>query len=220
VREFNVNYKIKINENYDYGLYTDMSSIRKQIMPYFSDTKNVLNLFCYTGAFTLFALSLGATNVVSVDLSTKYLAWLQENLILNPELDESFHRSLNIPCDKALFQLKGEKRKFDLIICDPPSASSDGEKMTNALASYEELLPTMLEVLTPNGKIFAFLNTHQVSWKKFEERIEQIISSTPFFATAVIKKRFRLSDDYAPIKGFHEGDYLKGLMIELKPEQD
>jgi 23S rRNA (cytosine1962-C5)-methyltransferase len=193
-----------------------MSAIRKQLMPYFSEAKSVLNLFCYTGAFSLFALSLGAKNVVSVDLSSKYLAWLQENLGLNPELNQDFHHFLNSPTDKALVKLKSENKKFEIIVCDPPSTSSDGDKLTSAIKSYEQMLPMMLDLLEPNGKIFAFLNTHQISWNKFEEKLKLIISTTDYKDKAITGKRFKLSEDYLPIKGFHEGDYLKGIMIEFK----
>jgi 23S rRNA (cytosine1962-C5)-methyltransferase len=216
IKEFNLNYQIKINENYDYGLYTDMSAIRGQIQPYFKEAKKVLNLFCYTGAFSLFALSLGATEVVSVDLSSKYLAWLEENLLLNPYLNQAFHHFIHSASDKALLKFKSENKKFEIIICDPPSASSDGDKISNALKAYEQLLPLMLDVLEPNGKIFAFLNTHQISWNKFEEKLNQIISVTQYKDTVLTGKRFKLSEDYLPMKGFHEGDYLKGILVEFK----
>jgi 23S rRNA (cytosine1962-C5)-methyltransferase len=219
LKEFKINYHIKINENYDYGLYTDMSSIRKQLRPYLTDAKNVLNLFCYTGAFSLYALSLGANNVVSVDLSAKYLNWLEDNIKLNPELNSKNHQCLNSPTDKALLKLKASEQKFDIIICDPPSASSDGAKMTNAFSADEALLPLMVEVLAPKGKIFAFLNTHQISWNKFEDKLKLIISTSPFKNDIIIGKRFKLSDDYLPMKGFHEGDYLKGILIELKEKK-
>ncbi len=216
LQEYNVNYKIKINENYDYGLYSDMSAIRKQMLPFFSDAKKVLNLFCYTGAFSLFALSKGATEVISVDLSAKYLSWLEENLAINPQLKKESHFCMNLASEKALLKLKSENKKFDMIICDPPSASSDGDKLSNAFKSYEQLLPMMLDVLEPSGKIFAFLNTHQISWNKFEEKLKQIISSTDYKDNVLPGKRFKLSEDYLPIKGFYEGDYLKGIMIEFK----
>lgn len=216
LQEFNINYQIKINENYDYGLYTDMSAIRKQMVPYISKAKSVLNLFCYTGAFSLFALSHGATEVFSVDLSSKYLAWLQENLLLNPSLNAGFHHSVNLATDKALTKFKSENKKFEIIICDPPSASSDGDKISNALKSYEQLLPMMLDVLESNGKIFAFLNTHQISWAKFEEKLKQIIGTSQYKDNVIIGKRFKLSEDHLPIKGFYEGDYLKGILIEFK----
>jgi 23S rRNA (cytosine1962-C5)-methyltransferase len=214
--EYGINYQIRINEHYDFGIYTDMSAIRKQMVPYLGAAKSMLNLYSYTGAFSLFGLKHGMDNVVSVDLSSKYLAWLDENLALNPDLHKTKHTSQCQPSEKALEKLALEGVHFEAIICDPPSASSDGSTTSSALKSYEKLLPLMLKVLSQNGVLFAFLNTHHISWNKFEEKLKQIIAASDFNNQLVIGKRFKLSDDCHPLKGFHEGDYLKGFLIEFK----
>jgi 23S rRNA (cytosine1962-C5)-methyltransferase len=122
-----------------------------------------------------------------------------------------------MPCEQAMGKLILEKMKFEVIICDPPSASSDGNKFSSAIKSYESLLPQMLELLdTEKGKIFAFLNTHTISWNKFEEKLKSIIENSKFKNQVNIGKRFKLSEDCVPLKGFHEGDYLKGFLIEFK----
>jgi 23S rRNA (cytosine1962-C5)-methyltransferase len=217
LREFGLNYKIRVNEHYDFGIYSDMSAIRKTMKPYLESKKSFLNLFSYTGAFSVYALGLGFENVVSVDLSSKYLAWLDENIALNPKINPSFHQSFTMPCERALDKFSSEGKKFEVIVCDPPSASSDGQKITNALKSYETLLPQMLEVLDQeNGSLFAFLNTHTISWNKFEEKLKSIIDASSFKNKVIIGKRFKLAEDCVPLKGFHEGDYLKGFLIEFK----
>ncbi|MGZ3787934.1 MAG: class I SAM-dependent rRNA methyltransferase [Bacteriovorax sp.] len=218
--EFGVHYQIRINEHYDFGIYTDMSAIRKQMRPYLEKAKSLLNLYSYTGAFSLFALKLGAAQVVSVDLSQKYLNWLDENIALNsnlsPNLSKEHHSSLCMPSEKALEKLISEGAKFDAIICDPPSASSDGVTTSSALKSYEKLLPLMLKLLASEGSLFVFLNTHAISWNKFEEKLKQIIEASEFKNKINIGKRFKLNEDCLPLKGFHEGDYLKGLLLDFK----
>lgn len=216
LKEYGINYQIRMNEHYDFGIYTDMSSIRTQILPYLKQSHSLLNLYSYTGAFSLFAMNLGMPKVVSVDLSAKYLKWLDENIALNPQLDPSTHTSLCMRSEKALEKLISENAQFDSIICDPPSASSDGNSTSSALKSYEILLPQMLRLLAPTGSLFVFLNTHAISWNKFEEKLKQILSSTEFANKINIGKRFKLSDDCLPLKGFHEGDYLKGFLIDFK----
>lgn len=216
LNEFGINYHIRLNEHYDFGIYTDMSAIRKTMQPYLEKGQSLLNLFSYTGAFSLFALKLGAKKVVSVDLSSKYLQWLDENLGLNPELKPEYHSSLCMPSEKALEKLINEQVQFEMIICDPPSASSDGSITSSALKSYEKLLPLMLKLLTKNGSLFVFLNTHAISWTKFEEKLKQIVQASEFANTISIGKRFKLTDDCLPLKGFHEGDYLKGFLIDFK----
>lgn len=215
--EFNLNYQIKINQHYDFGIYSDMSAIRKNMRPYLEKKKSLLNLFSYTGAFSVYALGMGFEEVTSVDLSSKYLAWLDENLALNKAIDKARHTSLCMPSERAMDKLIGEKKKFEVIVCDPPSASSDGQKISSALKSYETLLPQMLELLdVENGQIFAFLNTHTISWNKFEEKLKSIIDTSAFKNKVIIGKRFKLNEDCLPLKGFHEGDYLKGFLIEFK----
>jgi 23S rRNA (cytosine1962-C5)-methyltransferase len=214
--EFGIQYQIRINEHYDFGIYTDMSAIRKVMKPYLQNAPSLLNLFCYTGAFSLFGLKLGAGRVVSVDLSAKYLAWLEENLELNPELEKNKHTSMCMPSEKALEKLIALGEHFEAIICDPPSASSDGTSTSSALKSYEKLLPLMLKLLNPKGSLFVFLNTHTISWNKFEEKLNQIINQSDFHNQMTIGKRFKLQEDCLPLKGFHEGDYLKGFLIEFK----
>ncbi len=216
LNEYGINYQIRLNEHYDFGIYTDMSAIRSQMKPYLEKSSSLLNLFSYTGAFSLFALKLGAKQVVSVDLSSKYLNWLEENIALNPEINSTFHQSLCMSSEKSLEKLISENVKFESIICDPPSASSDGTTTSSALKSYEKLLPLMLKLLAPNGSMFLFLNTHTISWNKFEEKLKQIISSSDYANKINIGKRFKLSDDCLPLKGFHEGDYLKGFLLDFK----
>ncbi len=216
LNEFGIHYQIRLNEHYDFGIYTDMSSIRKQMKNYLVKSQSLLNLYSYTGAFSLFAMKLGAKNVVSVDLSSKYLNWLEENIAINTELNPTFHKSLCMPSEKALEKLINEQAQFESIICDPPSASSDGSSTTNALKSYEKLLPLMLKLLSQNGSLFVFLNTHTISWNKFEEKLKSIIATTEFSNKVIIGKRFKLSEDCLPLKGFHEGDYLKGFLIDFK----
>jgi 23S rRNA (cytosine1962-C5)-methyltransferase len=195
-----------------------MSAIRKIMLPLVAEKKSFLNLYCYTGAFSLFALKNKFEKVVSVDLSGKYLDWLDENLALNDDINPDFHSRINAPCEKALAKLIDQKSEvFDVIVCDPPSASSDGQKFTNALKSYETLLPQMIKLLNPSGgKLFVFLNTHAISWNKFEEKCQSIISQSEFKNQMIVGKRLKLSEDCTPLKGFHEGDYLKGLVIEYK----
>lgn len=216
LNEYGINYQIRLNDHYDFGIYTDMSAIRNQMRTYLEKGQSLLNLFSYTGAFSLYALKLGAKNVVSVDLSLNYLSWLEENIALNPELNPEFHSSLNMPTERALEKLIHEQIKFEAIICDPPSASSDGSNTHSALKSYEKLLPSMLKLLSQKGSLFVFLNTHTVSWMKFEEKLKQIVAASEFANKINIGKRFKLSEDCLPLKGFHEGDYLKGFLIDFK----
>ncbi len=212
VQEFGINYHLRFDYRYDIGLYSDMSAIRKKLTNEFRNAGSVLNLYSYTGAFSLFALSHGATDVHSVDLSNDYIAWLEKNLELNPQLKAENHHSKIMSVEKALKQYIAEGKKFDLIVCDPPSFSSDGRKSQNALKSYEKLIPMMEECLSEKGRIVAFLNTHHVLRRKFNEKIEKLANE----CSLKVCKGLRMEEDCITLGGFPEGDYLKGMLLERK----
>lgn len=212
LQEFGLQYLIRLGSSYDHGLYTDMSSIRHALKKFVSLDSSVLNLFSYTGAFSLWSMKLGAKNVVSVDLSPKYIEWLQQNLGLNPDLNSAQHEALTMSVDEAMNKLVGEEKKFDLIICDPPSSSSDGEKRTSAIKAYKDLIKKMDQVLNPQGRMVLFLNTHQVTNQKFEKTIQDNLAELKL--NYKLGMRISLGQDCPTLKGFPEGSYLKGLVLE------
>lgn len=212
INEFGINYILKPTLAHDPGIYTDMSAVREQLFPILESSKSVLNLYSYTGAYSLAALSKGADDVHSVDLSQNYLDWLDDNLKENPGLDSSKHTSHCLSVEEALKKFKAEGKKFDLIICDPPSASSDGKKMAKATDTYARDLPLMDKLLSDNGHIVLFQNTHTLSWKKFNSTIDDVVKNKNLKLTS--KEQLRLAKD-CPLKGgFQEGDYLKGRVFQ------
>lgn len=212
LQEFGLQYLIRLGSSYDHGLYTDMSSIRHFLNKLVTTGSTVLNLYSYTGAFSLWAMKLGAKQVTSVDLSPKYIEWLQQNLGLNPELNGAEHESLTMSVDEALGKLKIEEKQFDLIICDPPSSSTDGEKRTSAIKSYIDLIRKMDLILNKSGKMVLFLNTHQVSAPKFEKTIQDNLHELKLSYKKL--SSLSLGQDCPTLKGFPEGSYLKGLVLE------
>jgi 23S rRNA (cytosine1962-C5)-methyltransferase len=212
LKEFGVDYHIDLTTYYDHGLYTDMAGLRKKLSPEFKG-KKVLNLYCYTGAISLFALKQEANEVVSIDLSKPYLEWLEKNLQLNSLLDFNKHSALNMSVQDGLRKLVKENQQFDLILCDPPSASSDGKKITSALQEYENLLPQLIQILNPKGKLVSFLNTHHVSMAKFEGKMKSILKEKGLEKNVKLNTHLGLAEDCPTRKGFPEGSYLKGLIF-------
>ena len=212
LQEFGLQYLIRLGSSYDHGLYTDMSSIRHVLKKFVAPGSSMLNLYSYTGAFSLWAMKLGATQVTSVDLSPKYIEWLQQNLGLNPDLNSAQHEALIMSVDEALDKLKSENKSFDFIVCDPPSSSSDGEKRTSAIKAYKDLISKMDKILNPKGRLVVFLNTHQVTNQKFEKTIQDILQELKL--NYKLGMRLSLGQDCPTLKGFPEGSYLKGLVLE------
>ena len=212
ISEFGIQYLIRLGSSYDHGLYTDMSSIRHSLAGLMTSGMNVLNLYSYTGAFSLWAMKKGAESVVSVDLSPKYIEWLQQNLGLNPDLDPTKHTAMVSSVDEALSELRKNEKQFDLIICDPPSSSSDGAKRTSAIKAYKDLLFKMDKVLAPKGKLIVFLNTHQVTQEKFDRVLKDYLAELKL--NYKLSTRLHLDQDCPTLKGFPEGSYLKGIVLE------
>ena len=222
LQEYGLNYKIKINSYYDFGIYTDMSAIRPLVLKKFKEINSaekpkLLNLFSYTSAYSLYFLNNGFQEAVSVDLSKKYLDWSEENFQLNSKLAQKTKlQTLCLPVHEALKKLADENKNFELIISDPPSASSDGDKMTSSYKFYEDDLVNMANLLAPKGLLVLFLNTHTISRKKFEEKIQSLLSKHGLQDNFEIVKRISLELDCPTLKGFIEGDYLKGIFVARK----
>ncbi|HLT23198.1 MAG TPA: class I SAM-dependent methyltransferase [Bacteriovoracaceae bacterium] len=212
LNEFGMQYLIRLGSSYDTGLYTDMSSVRDTLKDEITPDSKVLNLYSYTGAFSLWALKLGAQQVTSVDLSPKYIEWLQQNLGLNPEIDANKHEAIVKACDEALDELATNGKTYNFIICDPPSSSSDGQKRTSAIKAYKDLISKMDKVLEQKGKMVIFLNTHQVSAPKFEKQIGDYLKELGLHYK--IGKKLGLAQDCPTLKGFPEGNYLKGMILQ------
>jgi 23S rRNA (cytosine1962-C5)-methyltransferase len=108
--------------------------------------------------------------------------------------------------------LKANNKSFDFIICDPPSSSSDGEKRTSAVKAYKDLLEKMNKLLKPSGKLVIFLNTHQVGQEKFDRILKDYLSELKLNYKMIT--RLQLAQDCPTLKGFPEGSYLKGIVLE------
>jgi 23S rRNA (cytosine1962-C5)-methyltransferase len=208
IKETGLSFKLDFGQGHDYGLYTDMAAIREGLDDIFQNKKSVLNLYSYTGAFSLKGLKENS-KVTSVDLSSRYLNWLEYNISLNPSLEKDQHRSLCSSTDKALAKLTEEQNLFDLIICDPPSSSTDGKKRITALKSYEQDLPRMIELLEKGGHLILFLNTHSIARKRFVQKIRAALHPN-----IKVVRELALNKDCPRLKGFPEGDYLKGIVLQ------
>jgi len=214
VNENGIVMEIHPGRAHDPGIYTDAASIRSRMLKYLENPKSVLNLYSYTGAFSLQAMKQGAERVVSVDLSDKYLSQLERNISLNEDLTPDVHESIEGDVNKVIADMVKKQDSFDLVICDPPSASSDGKKMTSAVKNYDSLLPKLNKITSSGGHIAIFLNTHNVTRKSFKNKIEETIKKEKLKLNIV--SEWSLSADCPVTKGFPEGDYLKVLVLEKK----
>lgn len=191
------------------GFFVDQRENRSLLERY-SKGKSVLNMFCYTGGFSVYALRGGAELVHSVDSSTKAIALTDKNVELNYPNDPR-HKSFDEDAFKYLNNLHAFEQKYDLIILDPPAFAKHREALRNALKGYKRLNAKAFEQIKPGGIVFTFSCSQVVSKEQFRLAV--------FSAAAESKRNVRILHQLSqpadhPINIYHpEGEYLKGLVL-------
>ncbi len=173
--------------------------------------RRVLNLFCYTGGFSIYALAGGALHVDSVDSSARALALVDKNVELNG-FDASMNESF---CTDAIEFLRNSPQdKYDLIIVDPPAFAKHRGALGNALRAYQRLNAAAIAKVAPGGLVFCFSCSQVVTKEDFALAV--------FSAAAQTGRRVRILDrlnqpaDHA-VNIYHpEGEYLKGLLLYVE----
>lgn len=160
--ENGIQFEMRAEQGLSPGLFLDQRQNRLWVKNN-SKNKSVLNLFCYTGGFSLAAQYGGAKSTCSVDAGSQYLQWTQSNFLLN-QMDpkNGQHEFWEADC---LFFLKAcikKGRKFDLIVCDPPSVGRSKEGTFQIHKNLPELLELCLKCLEPRGEIL--LSTNYEGW--------------------------------------------------------
>ncbi len=154
------------------GLFLDQRANRRWVENESKD-RRVLNLFAYTGGFSVFAASGGASKVVSVDLSKSYLEWTRRNLELNgfdPKASQFEYWSIDTFDYLSLAQKK--RWLFDLVICDPPSFSRNQKKVFRIERDWSDLLEKILQLLSPEGQILFSNNSEKWDLKIWSDKLQ------------------------------------------------
>ncbi len=174
-------FKINLNSYLDNGIFFDNRPLRQQIRE-ISSGKSVLNLFCYTGSFSVYAASGNAKSVESVDLSNTYINWAKENMILNGFSDKKKYIFTKTDCirflqEKAVLQkniiakkddenLKEKSKTYDIIILDPPtfSNSKNTHNILDINKDWPQLVKDCLNILNPNGILYFSTNSEKLKF--------------------------------------------------------
>ena len=176
-----------------------------------SKGRNVLNLFCYTGGFSIYALAAGALHVDSVDSSKKAMMMVDRNVEANG-FDPSRHTSLC--CDAIDYLKQSPEGKYDLMIVDPPAFAKHRGSLKNALRAYQRLNAAAISKVAPGGFIFTYSCSQVVDKEAFALAV--------FSAAAQCGRSVRILDrlnqpcDHS-VNIYHpEGEYLKGLLLYVE----
>jgi len=191
------------------GFFVDQRENRSLLERY-SAGKSVLNMFCYTGGFSVYAMRGGAELVHSVDSSAKAIDLTDKNVEANFPNDTR-HTSYAEDAFKYLNNLHTLEQQYDLIILDPPAFAKHREALRNALKGYKRLNAKAFEQIKPGGILFTFSCSQVVSKEQFRLAV--------FSAAAESKRNVRILHQLSqpadhPINIYHpEGEYLKGLVL-------
>ncbi len=157
VEEAGLKFKINLTDYLDTGLFLD-HRITRGIVKDEAKNKNVLNLFCYTGSFSVYAAAGGAASVTSIDLSKTYLQWAEENMQLNNFFDKNKHHFINADVKQYLDQL--QENFYDIVIMDPPTFSNS-KRMIDFLdiqRDHTELINKTLISMKPAAVLYFSTN--------------------------------------------------------------
>jgi 23S rRNA (cytosine1962-C5)-methyltransferase len=190
------------------GFFIDQRESRK-LLEYYSPGRSVLNMFSYTGGFSVYALRGGASLVHTVDSSSRAIELATENIGLNFPGDTR-NRSF---CTEAFDYFKMSGQQYDIIVLDPPAFAKSRRSQNNALQAYKRLNSKAMEFVAPGGILFTFSCSQVVS----RENFRQAIYSAALQSGREIRILHQLSHcaDH-PVSIYHpEGEYLKGLVLQV-----
>jgi 23S rRNA (cytosine1962-C5)-methyltransferase len=201
------------------GFFLDQRENRLKVEKYAAG-RRILNLFCYTGGFSIYAIAGGAVKVDSVDSSAKAIEMLEKNMFLNgfdlsTEENMSADKIHTSYCEDAIeFLKKSPENKYDLMIVDPPAFAKHRVAIDNALRAYQKLNTAAISKIAPGGIIFTFSCSQVIDKNAFALAV--------FSAAAQTGRKVRIIDrmnqpaDHA-VNIYHpEGEYLKGLILYVE----
>ena len=192
------------------GFFVDQRDNRS-LLEHYSAGRRVLNMFCYTGGFSVYAMRGGATKVDSVDSSSKAVALTDANIALNFPGDTRHEAFAE---DAFKFLDNTATGDYDLIILDPPAFAKHRSALRNALRGYQKLNAAGIAKVAPGGIVFTFSCSQAVSREQFRLAV--------FSAAAQTGRRVRILHQLTqpadhPVNIYHpEGEYLKGLVLYVE----
>jgi 23S rRNA (cytosine1962-C5)-methyltransferase len=206
INETGHKFVVDIEKGQKTGFFLDQRSNR-MFAQFYGKEKKVLNAFCYSGAFSVYALKGGATMVHSIDSSKQAMEWTNENIDLNG-IENTKHRSIVGDIRKYLEE---SDETYDMIILDPPAFAKTHTVSHNALQAYRYINAQAMKKLNKNGILFTFSCSQAISREMFQSAVMAAALETG----REIKILHHLSQgpDH-PVSIYHpEGEYLKGLIL-------
>ena len=213
IKENNVSYAVYLDEGLMTGIFLDQKEVRGKLTQGLATGKKVLNMFSYTGAFSVAAAMGGATETTSVDLAKRSRLKTEEQFSINGL--SSDQQKIYVMDTFAYFNYAKKKNlTFDLVILDPPSFARNKKKVFSVAKDYGSLIENSVDILSEKGMILASTNAENLSVTKFRQTIETSLINKGVSFECV--QSFRLPSDYTVSKAYPEGNYLKVFLYQIE----
>lgn len=209
VMEYGNKFEVDWETGQKTGFFVDQRENRKLLADYAKD-RDVLNMFCYSGGFSFYAMNGGARLVHSVDASAKAIELTNRNVELNFPGDQR-HEAFTADAFDFMREIKD---KYDLIVLDPPAFAKHQRVVRQALQGYKKLNARAFSQIRPGGIVFTFSCSQAVSKDQFRQSV--------FSGAAIAQRKVRILHQLTqpadhPIDIYHpEGEYLKGLVLYVE----
>ncbi|MFZ2325204.1 MAG: class I SAM-dependent methyltransferase [Ignavibacteriaceae bacterium] len=203
---------VDIKEGHKTGFYIDQR-YNRNLLSQFSNGKEILNCFSYTGGFSVYALKGNANKVINVDSSAEALALADKNLSLNG-FDSSLYENVKDDVFKYLRRLRDADKQFDVIVLDPPKFAESVSQINKASRGYKDINLLALKLLKKNGALFTFSCSGHITQELFNKIIADAANDSG--REVHIIKHLTQSADHTVSTSFPEGLYLKGLVCHVR----
>ncbi|MGG1945259.1 class I SAM-dependent rRNA methyltransferase [Trinickia sp. NRRL B-1857] len=210
-RENGVRYHVDVHSGHKTGFYVDQRDNRALVQAYAAE-RDVLNCFCYTGGFSLAALGGGAKRVVSIDSSGEALALARANVEANG-FDAERAQWLDADAFRTLRRLVDDGERFDLVVLDPPKFAPAREHVDRAARAYKDINLSGFRLLRPGGLLFTYSCSGAIDADLFQKIVAGAAADAR--VDARILKRLGAGLDHPLLAAFPEGEYLKGLLLQI-----
>lgn len=211
VKENGVHFAVYLNDGAMVGVFLDQRDVRRKIRDEYAKGKTVLNMFSYTGAFSVFAALGGAVKTTSVDLANRSLPKTIEQFSVNG-IDPEDHNIVVMDVFKYFKYAVKKALKFEMVILDPPSFAKSKKFTFSAGKDYTNLLKDTISITEDNGVIIASTNCSTFDMKKFKNFID--VAFKEMNGKYEIMEQFSLPADFKTIPEYKEGSYLKVVFIK------
>jgi len=212
ISEHGLKFQIDVAGGQKTGFYVDQRRNRQKLREVAAG-RDVLNCFCYTGAFSIYAAAGGARSVLSIDSSGEALQFAEANLKLN-QIPDGVVTWQEGDVFKDLRSMRDSRQSYDLIVLDPPKFAPTAAQAKRAVRGYKDINLLAFKLLRPGGLLFTFSCSGGVK----EELFQKVVAGAALDAgvDARIVDKLHQGVDHPVALQFPEGAYLKGLVCEVR----